>query len=94
MSHGEVCAHINTELCVQKGEGKENGVIGRGQLASNLQGLASNTIWRETIQNAGSREGRERQMRNRGKKINRSEVTDKDLFCFWSKERKEDVGPE
>lgn len=30
MSHGEVCAHINTELCVQGGEGNEMGLWGRG----------------------------------------------------------------
>ncbi len=28
---------------------------GGGELAFNLQGLASNTIWRETIQFAGTR---------------------------------------
>lgn len=74
-------AHINTELCVQGGEGEENGFMGRGWggLASNLQGLASNTIWRETIQFAGTREVREGQMRNRSRKINRSEVIDKGL---------------
>ena len=90
MSHGGVCAHINTELCVQGGEGEENGVMGGGcGLASNLQGLASNTIWRETIQFAGIREGKEGQMRNRSKKINRSEVTDKsNLICFQYKQRK------
>lgn len=53
------------------------GLWGGGGLASNLQGLVSNTIWRETIQFAGIREGREGQMRNRSRKINRSEVTDK-----------------
>lgn len=77
-----MCAHINTELCVQGGEGNGNGVMGGRGVAGNLQGLASNTIWRETIQFAGIREGRKGQMRNRSKKINRSEVTDKgsDLF--------------
>lgn len=66
---------------MRAGEGgqKKIGVmVGRG--ASNLQGLASNTIWRETIQFAGTREerkGREEQMRNRSRKINRSEVTDR-----------------
>lgn len=57
MSHGEVCAHINTELCVQRGRGGRKWGYGEGGLASNLQGLASNTIWRETIQFAGIREG-------------------------------------
>ena len=52
--------------------------MGLWGLASNLQGLASNTIWRETIQFAGIKEGREEgQVRNRSRKINRSEVTDK-----------------
>lgn len=47
-----------------KGErGKENGVMGKGQLVTNLQGLASNTIWMETIQGAGIREGREGQLK-------------------------------
>lgn len=51
MSCSGVCWHINTKLFVQGG-----GVAGRDVvrgLASNLQGLASNTIWRETIQFAG-----------------------------------------
>lgn len=51
----------------------------RGRLASNLQGLASNTIWRETIQFAGVRAGVEVKMRKRSRKINRSEVIDKML---------------
>lgn len=69
MSRGEVCAHINTELCVQGGKKKMGYGEGEEGLASNLQGLASNTIWRETIQFAGTREGREGQMRNRSRKI-------------------------
>lgn len=37
MSHGEVCAHINTELCVQGGEGNENGVMGVGGGVAGIQ---------------------------------------------------------
>lgn len=41
MSHGGVCAHINTELCVQGGEGKENGVmVGGGQAGNQLTGTS------------------------------------------------------
>lgn len=70
MSHGWVfvCVGARTSTqysaCNGGGERKEDGVMGGGVggdwlLASNLQGLASNTIWRETIQFAGIREGRE-----------------------------------
>ena len=65
-----------------------------GGLASNLQGLASNTIWRETIQFAGIREGREGQMRNRSRKINRSEVTDKGLDLLPVQTEKKKAGSE
>lgn len=75
MSRGGACTHNNTELCVQGGEGEKWGY--GGELASDLQGLASNTIWRETIQFAGTREGKRGQMRNRSRDINRSKVTDK-----------------
>lgn len=74
-----VRAHQHRTMRAGEGGQKKIGVmVGRG--ASNLQGLASNTIWRETIQFAGTREegkGREGQMRNRSRKINRSEVTDR-----------------
>lgn len=49
------CARTSTQHYACKGErGKRMGLWG---LASNLQGLVSNTIWRETIQFAGIREG-------------------------------------
>jgi len=42
------CARTSTQYHTSKGgeRGKTDGVM--GVLASNLQGLASNTIWRET----------------------------------------------
>lgn len=57
-----VRAHQHRTMRAKGERGKENGVMGKGLLASNLQGLASNTIWMETIQCAGIREGREGQV--------------------------------
>lgn len=75
MSHGGVCAHINTELCVQRAEGEENGIMGPGiQLTGtsfqyHLEG--DYPVCRD------KRRGKEGQMRNRSRKVNTSEVRDK-----------------
>lgn len=69
--------------------------VGERGLASNLQGQASNTIWRETIQFAGTREGGGGQMRDRSRKINRSEVRGQRQevwICFRVTERKREQG--
>lgn len=50
-----VRAHQHRTMRARGREGRKWGY--GGGLASNLQGLASNTIWRETIQFAGIREG-------------------------------------
>lgn len=56
-----VRAHQHRTMRAEEGEQKK--VMGEGERragSSNLQGLASNTIWRETIQVCGGQRGRGR----------------------------------
>lgn len=59
MSQSGVCAHINTGQCRGRRAKESDGGGKKRGGASNLQGLASNTIWRETIQFAGTGGGKE-----------------------------------
>ena len=84
MSYGAGCAQrrYTNYACegVRVGEaggGREGAWGGRGP-ASNLQGLVSNTIWKETIQKAGGvrEEGGEGKRRgDKGREVNTSKVT-------------------
>ena len=77
MRRGRV--HIHTERCVRgmRRDGvREEGRRGTGP-SSNLQGLVSNTIWKETIQiDEGGGRGREGEGGgDKGREVNRSKVT-------------------
>lgn len=79
MSHGGVCAHINTELCVQGGEGEENGVMGRVGAVIQLTGTSFQYHLEGDYPVCRDKRGKGGQMRNRSRKSKRSEVTDKGL---------------